>query len=761
MPLNGTGVARWQILRQLHPHRCPKADVSKAGLARDRGIVGAQLFSRDVSDPRVVVREKASFAQLVKPPLLYGRHREALLLLERFRHGRATQIDLRDVAPLEVIEHRGQAAILHLVRDCPKVLAILGTCIADVQHTETTLGETRRHDPIVIAGNDQVHDIADHHHVAELAFNRDRRFRYEHLENRDGRFVVAIPLAVLATVIVMRTLPTDSPPILVSRFTIEPPADRPIGATPGTNIAISPDGSLVVYTTSVTASDVGIFLAVRRVHELDTRLIRGTEEGVQPFFSPDGSEIGFVSQGKLKRVAVGGGVAVVILVALGRDGIIRVSPDGGKPAQVVAVGEDELAAAPQLLPDGRTVLFSVFKTREGTLNQRGGGSVVAQTPASPDRMTIGTGSFARYVPSGHLVYSEGATVFVVPFDLQTLQPTGEPVILAQDIRVSTVADAHHFTVSATGILAYIVDNSLAMYDVVRRNVDGTSERMNLVPARYSLPRISPNGRRLAVQIDDGQRASIGVYDLSDRGAVRRLTIGDDSRFPVWSADSEMLTFQSSREGDRGLFWQRADGQRAAERLTKAPEGSGHVPESWSPNGELSLSVVRGTRASLSILRLRDKTMESFGRVESSVLAGSVFSPDGRWLAYHSGESNSETAVFVQPFPATGARHEVAKGNHPMWSGDGTELTYSGGQGAPLFVVNVSTKAGFSVSSPVRSVSKSGLPGLGPQSPRNHDVSPNGTSIVGVTPMERALETPDSIRVVLNWTEQLKPRVPAN
>jgi serine/threonine-protein kinase len=590
-------------------------------------------------------------------------------------------------------------------------------------------------------------------------------------------FVCLMAIAAAIILSVGSTAPPAS--VGVARFILTLPEDQRFSNLGRQSIALSPDGRQIAYVANSQ-------LYLRSLAETDPHPIPGTHHtpnGVGfPAFSPDGMSLAFWSapDRTIRRVAVSGGQSVAllqceqpygvswesegILVALGRDGILRVSPDGGKPVKVVAVGDDELAATPQLLPDGQTVLFTVFDTREGTLNRRGNGSVATQTSAPPGRTTIGIGSFARYVPSGHLVYSEGTTLFAVPFDLRTLQTAGEPVILAQDLRggLNGSRDAENFTVSMTGALAYIPARGTgSMQDLVRRRIDGTSEQLKLPPARYSHPRISPNGRRLAVQIDVGERASIGVYDLFGGSAIRRLTIGDDSRFPVWSADSELVTFQSSRDGDRGIFWQRADGQAGAERLTKPAEGSTHVPESWSPNGELSLSVVRGARASLSIFRLKDRKLEPFGGVESAVLAGSVFSPNGRWIAYHSGDSNPETAVFVQPFPATGARHEVARGNHPSWSADGTELAYSGGQGAPLFVVEVQTQAGFSVSSPVRSVSRSGLPGLGPQSPRNHDVSPDGRYFVGVAPVEAALEAPNSIQVVLNWHEQLKPRVPAN
>ena len=170
-----------------------------------------------------------------------------------------------------------------------------------------------------------------------------------------------------------------------------------------------------------------------------------------------------------------------------------------------------------------------------------------------------------------------------------------------------------------------------------------------------------------------------IYDMAGASSARRLTLGGRNRVPVWSADSERVAFQSDREGDRGLFWQRADGTTAAERLTKPDKDTAHVPESWSPDGKtLLFSVAKGSSYAVAALSLPDKTVTLFGGIQSPFPPSATFSPDGRWVAYSVGAPGAFAgSLFVQPFPTTGATYPISKGlgSHPMWSPDGKELFY--------------------------------------------------------------------------------------
>jgi Tol biopolymer transport system component len=158
-------------------------------------------------------------------------------------------------------------------------------------------------------------------------------------------------------------------------------------------------------------------------------------------------------------------------------------------------------------------------------------------------------------------------------------------------------------------------------------------------------------------------------------SVRRLTFGGNNRFPIWSADGQHVAFQSDRDGDLAVFWQSVDGG-PAERLTKPDPGTSHVPESWSPTGETMLfSVAKGPATSLWLLSVHDRKVTRFDDVRSaSFPTDAVFSPDGRWVAYQTGESGAgEGTTYVQPFPPSGTKHQIARGGRPLWSRDGKEL----------------------------------------------------------------------------------------
>jgi Tol biopolymer transport system component len=217
---------------------------------------------------------------------------------------------------------------------------------------------------------------------------------------------------------------------------------------------------------------------------------------------------------------------------------------------------------------------------------------------------------------------------------------------------------------------------------------GGSDLLKIQPGAYQLPRLAPDGKRIAFGSDDGKEASIWIYELAGTSSMRRLTFEGQghNRFPVWSADGQRVAFQSDREGDLGIFWQRADGAGTAERLTKADEGVSHIPESWAPDGERFLyNAGTGGANSLWVFSLKDRKAARFDAVESPgrTLTGAVFSPDGRWVAYAS-SGRSLSAVYVQPFPPTGAKYQISKnaddGHHPIWSPDGAELLFGLGAG---------------------------------------------------------------------------------
>ena len=382
----------------------------------------------------------------------------------------------------------------------------------------------------------------------------------------------------------------------------------------------------------------------------------------------------------LKKVAVGGGAAVTICradqpfgVSWGTDGIVfgqpdkgimRVSANGGTPEVLVSVKDGEQAYGPQILPGGETVLFTLAT---GTAAERWDkAQIVTHSLRSGERKTlVDGGSDARYVPTGHLVYAVGGIVFAVPMDLRRLEVTVDPFRSSKAsgerrrpsrARPNSISPARDRWCTCQGRSP----TRTAQSDLALIDRKGGVEPLKLPPGPYQHPRAAPNGTQIAFATDDGKEAIVWIYELGGTASMRRLTFGGKNRFPIWSADGQRVAFQSDREGDLGIFWQRADGSGAAERLTKADQGTSHVPESWSPKDERFLfGVTKGSSVSLWTFSLLDKKATQFADVQSRTPSMPRFHPtaDG---SHTQSREGAGTGIYVQPFPATGAKYPVSK-----------------------------------------------------------------------------------------------------
>jgi len=549
-------------------------------------------------------------------------------------------------------------------------------------------------------------------------------------------------------------------------------------------IAISSDGSAIAF-----AANGGLFLH-RLADDQTTQLVRGNNDEFvsNPVFSPDGRWVGFFSaigggssNGTLKKIQVSGGAPITLcpsdppfgaswsngaILFSTSKGILRVAEYGGTAENLVAGGQ--LMQNPQLL-NGDTLMFAVGQLGVNAWNRA---QIVVQSLKTGQRRTlVEGGTDPRYVPTGHLVYARGGVLFAVPFNLRRLEVTGGPVPVVEGVRRASVAGAALFGFSDSGSLAYVpgpATSDVTNPDLAWTEKDGGRTYLKVPSSQYETPRISPDGRRVAVGNIDNSGPNIWIVDLSGASQMTRLTFGGKNTHPEWWPDGERIAFQSDREGDAAIFWQRADGTGTAERLTKAERGVAHIPESWAPDGKrLLFSRAKGDEVSLWVLSLPEGKTEPLGKTEpfngahSTRLMNAVFSPDGRWVAYGSDESGTD-AVYVQPFPATGAKYQISRGDvghHALWSRDGKQLFYIPAPGR-FVVVNVTTQPSFSVSAPVPAPRAFNI-GNAQTSPRNHDVGPDGRMLGIVTagrdPSTPA--TPPQIDVVLNWFEELKQRVP--
>ena len=595
---------------------------------------------------------------------------------------------------------------------------------------------------------------------------------------------VAGVLVVGAAIGIWLTPPLGAPDP-VSRFRFVLPGDQSISSGLVDLVAITPDGKRFAYVANNQ-------LYLRDLAELDARPIPGTSDvgAAYPTFSPEGLSLAYLSlqTNQIKRIAISGGTSVRVadvgrgagslswqpensIVFVTRRGVMRVSSNGGEPELLVEAQAGEVLSTPQVLPGGGWVLFS--STPSSGTDQWNAAAIAVQSTASGDRRQlegiIGVG--ARYVPTGHIVYVLRGDLLAVPFDLESLQVTGGAVPVVEGVLRGylprTRPATAHYALSDSGSLVYVADvgpvGPHRRLGIASRN--GDIELLDVPPANYGAPRVSPAGGRIAVHSVDDDGSTIWLYDLSGESAMRPLTFGGRNEFPVWSPDGESLTFSSDRDGSMSLYRMRVDSTGTVERLTTADTNTEHRANAYSSDGRLLFQVARGVDT--GIWTLADGAghePEVLVDLPGSVEATAAVSPDGNWVAYISNESGT-FQTYVEPVARTGPGRNLITpqglGVYPAWSPDGTELYYqTGGSNSVLVVVGIDTALPVSWTSPVVvPVNFVSLPRRG----RDYDPLPDGERLIGVVPGgdasgDRQAQSTE-IHVVLNWSEELKARVP--
>jgi serine/threonine-protein kinase len=590
----------------------------------------------------------------------------------------------------------------------------------------------------------------------------------------------AIPLAASATLasavtagLVLSNIPSVTRPPVI-RFSIALSEGDAFANTSTRPMAISPDGTRVVYASAGR-------LYSRELSKGQATPVSGTEQTIvaEPVFSPDSQSLVFVSVADraVKRISVTGGAPVTLgpvefpfglgwsangIFIAQPGGIMRIPEGGGKPEMIVSLEPGQSAHGPQLLPDGKTLLFSLRQ------NASQGGwdtaEIVAYTLASGSRKVVRQGAGnGRYLTSGHLVYSQGGVLFAAPFDVTRLEVTATPSPVLEGVSRTPTGGAQ-FDISETGSLVYIegpatLSSTRRLSDMVVLDERGGAEVLKVPSGPHESPRISPDGTRVAFGSADGPEAAIWIYDLNALTTPRKLTFGSNNRYPVWSADGRYVAFQSDRDGDLAVFRQPADvSGAAAERLTKPAKGAAHIPESWSKKDDLFLfSELNDGVATLWAYSMRAGKATQVGDVRSSAPLNAELSQDGRLLAYTVRGGTGLAAIYVEPFPSTGAKASIPDqlGHHPAWSPDGKTLFYVPGA-QPVTGVAVTTQPALGFGSPRAWSGK--LPNVTPfGEPRNYDVLPDGKRFIYTRVDAGGQEggITAQIRVVVNWQEEFR------
>ena len=534
------------------------------------------------------------------------------------------------------------------------------------------------------------------------------------------------------------------------------------------SLAITPDGTHVVYV-----GNEGTQLFVSSLDRLEPRAV---VTAISPlrwiFVSPDGQWIGFVEALTLKKVALTGGPVtslgligdhlgatwapdntIILATTDPATGLLRMSASGGEPTTLTRpAGErgegDHLW--PEVLPGGRAVLYTIAATTGGPDTAQ---VAVLDLATGTSTVVVRGGSDARYVSSGHLIFTAGGSLRAVPFDLERLETRGTSVTVLPQLVTSPLGVAE-YVVAFDGTLAY-VDAPAAATSVGATLVwvdrKGREEALTAPPRHYYQPRVSPDGTRVAVAIYDSE-ATIWLWDIARRALSQlRLDRAEDF-FPVWMPDGHHLIFAASQPAF-GLFRRSSDGTGSTELLLTGPM----LPSAVTPDGKQLLLSYRAR--DVTVLPL-DGPRRPLPLIETPFNErNGVVSRDGRWLAYES-DSSGRFEIYVRPFPNVNDgqwKVSTAGGTRPLWAPSGSELFYVEPGGALMAARTDAHASVWSASTPSKIVEGPYQTG-GSVSGRTYDVSRDGRRFLMVK--RPANRTSPQIVIVQNWHEELRRLVPS-
>lgn len=376
-------------------------------------------------------------------------------------------------------------------------------------------------------------------------------------------------------------------------------------------------------------------------------------------------------------------------------------------------------------------------------------------------------SVARYLPSGHLLYHKRGELLAVPFDLERLEIRGTPGEVVQGVAFSSYRGAlsAQFDVSRNGTLVYRSGGSISE-EVSLQWLDAAGKTQPTVvkPAEYGRPRLSPDGRLVAVRVQTESGSDIWTYDLH-RGNPTRLTFDGKSDSPIWTPDSRFIAFRLLPRG--GMSWMRGDGSSAPQPLISTSRGQ--FPYSFTRDQKRIAFMEEYTAAKYHLWAapvenvasgLRMGAPEPFFQSSKGDERHPAFSPDGRWLAYTSDESG-DYQVWVRPFPPnpSGGKWQVSHsgGMYPIWSANTGELFFRT-EDNQVMVASYAVHGDSFVSETPREWSKTQLANIGPNA--NYDVAPDGKRIIAVLPAPAAEQKPQHhVVFLLNFFDELRRRVP--
>ena len=641
--------------------------------------------------------------------------------------------------------------------------------------------------------NRRLHDIADARIEMEEALTEppEPRAREARPEAPKKMWLFAVVGALLLGTLaggLFRARVDPSPAVTHLRMGLRPAtmlqSDTSYGRPRLTAFALSPDGREIVFSGTTGEQSM---LYRRQLDRAEATPIAGTEDAVAPFFSPDGEWVAYFANGSLRRVRTAGGTPITIvgMAAFENDasytrlipgwldasanffggtwtlegeivfatflgGLWKVPSRGGEVSPLTEVRRDDGEYAhrlPHALPHGEAVLFTVVDSAADRIGRIG----IQQLNDDGEHRVLGEGSDARFVEPGHLVFAREGNLWAAPFDAVKGETSSEPTLVVENIMQAVRGtipfnhtNAGQFAVSSSGSLVLVKGGPYPVHksSIIELDRRGNESVWDVEPRHYWAPRLSPDGRFLAL----GVETAIEIVDLT-RMAWRRVSEGV---FPLWSPTGERIAFGSGRGGS---VWRVSDTSAPTEVLTLGD--TPHYPSSWTPDGKVLAYVTTGDGTG------HDIWIKTFGEGETTRPFKQTswneefpeISPDGAWIAYTSDDTGNEE-VWVEPFPGPGGRHQVSTngGDTPAWTKQGAELIYR--KENDFFAVAIETRPEFSAGRPQLLFQ---APLMGGAPVRGYDVTSDGERFFATRHEEIARDDITELEVILNWSQELERR----
>jgi serine/threonine protein kinase/Tol biopolymer transport system component len=590
----------------------------------------------------------------------------------------------------------------------------------------------------------------------------------------------AIGLAMIMTGVALWgwIRPPDSHPVVRSNLVFDSTEAMVEGGSSFGRLAISPDGSRLVYVGGPRAQ-----LLMRPRNQLRVTALQGTEGAKTPFFSPDDQHIGFITGiSTLKLAAFNGGPPITVTDSLvgsagaswGPDGFVYADGFGAVSlvrveAKAGAVPKwfttlDTMAGEtdhtwPEVLPNGKGVLFTItYGGKKGPNGRTPTAIGVADITSGKHHVLLNGGIYPRYAAAGYLLYvTTNRTLMMVPFDQNSMKVTGEPTALVEGMRFGR-GGAADLAVSDAGTLVYATVAGQGRHEMVWVTRDGNAQSVDPDwKGRFWQPALSPDGKQLAVTITTLEGTGDIWTKRLDRGPSVKLTLeGTQNFFPTWTPDGRSVTYSSNAAASADLWTKRADGSTRA--VLQLHEKGGAFNPRWSHDGKWLVFTRAPGSGSGEILGIRPGIDTApLPLVATGFSPGfPTLSPDGRWLAYVSDETG-QAEIYVVPFPATSAAKWAVTtrgGTAPLWSHKGSELYYLDGSGN-LESAEVSTSPTFSLGTTTALFQAGGFRPI--QFGLPYDVAPDDRRFLVVRPV--AGTAAENLIMVENWFEELKARSP--